>query len=179
MRLYPVSVATLPPEGEVFSLEFQPAEVSRELHQSGFREVDALGPLRAQVALVPSDGEVLLTGQLNMQVRYNCVRCLEPFDEDLRESFHVTLSDQEGAPAEMELGSGDPEIEFLKGGELDLTGLVTEQLYLALRPHPVCQATCRGLCPGCGADLNKTQCHCARGSVDARFAVLEKWARKG
>jgi uncharacterized protein len=176
---YLVSVEALPPDGETFSLEFQPAEVDEEFRRSGLREVEALGPLRAQVTLVPSDGEVLLVGQVSMGVRYNCVRCLEPFEDGLRERFQVTLSTRANAPADPEIRSGNLEIEILRGSEVDLTELVTEQMYLALRPHPVCRAACRGLCPSCGADLNKSPCRCDGGTVDSRFAVLEKWARKG
>ena len=37
----------------------------------------------------------------------------------------------------------------------------------------VCSESCKGLCPICGANLNRGQCGCQTQKVDARLSALE------
>jgi uncharacterized protein len=41
----------------------------------------------------------------------------------------------------------------------------------------VCQAGCKGLCPGCGTNLNERECGCDRKVPDPRWAGLEKFRK--
>ncbi len=55
--------------------------------------------------------------------------------------------------------------------EIDFGPLVWEVLITTLLPSaPLCSQDCRGLCPKCGADLNKTTCSC---SDDAEIRALK------
>ena len=56
--------------------------------------------------------------------------------------------------------------------EIDLTEAVQEQILLSLPLRPLCREDCKGLCPGCGEDLNKGACGCSGKAVDPRLAVL-------
>ncbi|OGX08489.1 MAG: hypothetical protein A2Z88_04855 [Omnitrophica WOR_2 bacterium GWA2_47_8] len=74
-----------------------------------------------------------------------CGRCLEPIaqtvDQDLTLSFEV-----------------DKKTEFI---ELDED--IRQELILALPPVTLCKEDCKGLCPGCGANLNTEKCKCKKG----------------
>jgi uncharacterized protein len=107
------------------------------------------------------------------------VRCLTSFEETVEAAFHLTFAGDPDRGGDVELHREDLEVETLHGETLDLAEIVREQLYLALRPHPVCKDACQGLCPECGADRNALDCGCARRSSDPRFAVLENWAQRG
>lgn len=45
---------------------------------------------------------------------------------------------------------------------IDLSPQIMGFILAALDPHPLCRADCRGLCPVCGADLNKHPEHACR-----------------
>ena len=57
---------------------------------------------------------------------------------------------------------------------LDLDGLLTDVFFLSLDSKNLCKEDCRGLCPGCGADLNVEPCRCKK-ETDPRLAGLAKF----
>ena len=63
------------------------------------------------------------------------------------------------------------EILLLEGTELDLDQVVTEAFVLAMDTKNLCSDDCKGLCAGCGANLNVEPCRC-RPEVDPRLAAL-------
>jgi DUF177 domain-containing protein len=58
--------------------------------------------------------------------------------------------------------------------ELDLDSLLSEAVILA---HPIklkCTKECKGLCPGCGTNLNNEKCKCGEKGIDPRWEQLRK-----
>ena len=49
-----------------------------------------------------------------------------------------------------------------------------EQIILMMPLKPLCDETCKGLCPRCGANLNREACTCSTDTVNSPFAVLAK-----
>ena len=104
-----------------------------------------------------------------------CGRCLEPFALPVDATFDLRYR-----PARSERGEGEREI-----AEEDLatastgtrrstsTDLLREQFLLALPMKPLCEEACRGLCPDCGANLNRAACDCAPKWEDPRLAALK------
>jgi uncharacterized protein len=171
-----VRLDALPLEGKNYSLELGPEEVDRALREAGFDGTCGLETLKADLRLLVSGQDVSVVGALRTRVRYGCVRCLTPFDEDARAEIHLTLAAGTGPEGDLELHREDFEVETLRGPSVNLTQTVLEQFYLVLRPYPVCRDACLGLCPQCGADRNASECGCAGNDPDPRFAALEKWA---
>jgi uncharacterized protein len=60
----------------------------------------------------------------------------------------------------------------LVGDTVDLVELLHEELQLALPVKPLCTEACRGICPGCGAELNEEECTCTP-EVDPRWEILK------
>ncbi|MBF0386341.1 MAG: DUF177 domain-containing protein [Candidatus Omnitrophica bacterium] len=55
----------------------------------------------------------------------------------------------------------DLELEFGPKDEyVDLGRAVRDELLISYDPHTLCGDDCKGLCTGCGADLNKEKCQC-------------------
>jgi uncharacterized protein len=52
--------------------------------------------------------------------------------------------------------------------------MVREQFQLALPMKPLCAQACRGLCPECGANLNRTECGCQPKWEDPRLEPLKR-----
>jgi uncharacterized protein len=38
----------------------------------------------------------------------------------------------------------------------------------------LCREDCRGICPGCGVDLNAAECTCTKAEIDPRWAKLSE-----
>lgn len=73
----------------------------------------------------------------------------------------------------------DSEMFVLQGYTLDISGAVESLVYSSLPMRNLCKEDCKGLCPKCGTDLNKTECNCDTTRYDPRFAIFRKLAGNG
>jgi uncharacterized protein len=74
---------------------------------------------------------------------------------------------------EREIVEDDLSTAYYREGSLDIGELLREQFQLALPMKPLCSEACRGLCPECGANLNRTDCGHAPKWEDPRLAPLK------
>lgn len=103
-----------------------------------------------------------------------CSRCLKAFSFPMDRKFDFVLSPD---PAKSERGAEelrreDLGLSFYATEEINLTPLITEQVMLALPTRPLCSDDCRGLCGGCGANLNYEPCVCSATVGDPRMAIF-------
>jgi uncharacterized protein len=70
------------------------------------------------------------------------------------------------------LRAEDLEFSLYEGTEVDLSPLIREQVLLALPTRPLCEDDCRGLCPHCGVNLNRTTCECRVENLDPRLEAI-------
>jgi uncharacterized protein len=63
-------------------------------------------------------------------------------------------------------------LSYYSGDEINLAPLIREQVMLALPTRALCAEDCRGLCGGCGVDLNHEDCRCSRATEDPRMAFF-------
>jgi uncharacterized protein len=56
---------------------------------------------------------------------------------------------------------------------IEVDQLVAEQIFLALPVKVLCREDCKGICPGCGANLNEEACLCKAGGTQSPFAKLK------
>ncbi|MBI5837757.1 MAG: DUF177 domain-containing protein [Candidatus Eisenbacteria bacterium] len=106
---------------------------------------------------------VLIHGTGDATVRSDCARCLEPTRQPLTAEFTAyaerrPVGGTKGLDRELE---ADNYIFFHDGVRLEVGQVVREALLLALPLRFLCRPDCRGLCPGCGANLNTEPCTCA------------------
>ena len=59
-----------------------------------------------------------------------------------------------------------------RGFEINLGALLLQELILALPIKVLCKQGCRGICPGCGKNLNLESCDCDVDRLDPRMAAL-------
>jgi uncharacterized protein len=121
-----------------------------------------------------------LSGRARTKLQVECSRCVEPFDVPVDAVFDLRyLPQSENAGGgEIEVGEDDLATAFYRDGMVDLIELVREQFVLALPMKPLCEEACKGLCPECGTNLNKTQCDCAPKWEDPRLAPLKSLLSK-
>ncbi len=73
----------------------------------------------------------------------------------------------------------DTEMFALSGHILDISGIAESLVYSSLPMRNLCSEDCKGLCPVCGTDLNKSECNCDTTRYDPRFAIFRKLAGNG
>ena len=101
-----------------------------------------------------------VTGRASTKLELVCSRCAEPFEMPFLADFelrYVPFVENTGE-GEREIGDEDLTTAFHREGVLDVIDLLREQFMLALPMKPLCREDCRGLCPECGANLNRTEC---------------------
>jgi len=107
--------------------------------------------------ITPSGDDYLLRGELVGDLEMACARCLEPalvhVDLPMTVTF-VPAGAEDVDPEE----DADPDVVTFKGGELDLSGELRDELVLAIPFNPLCDEACRGLCPLCGGNRNLVPC---------------------
>lgn len=83
-----------------------------------------------------------------------CGRCLAPVSFPLNTEINSFI----------DLDAEDEESEepiYIKAGRfIELDDAINEALLFAYPQKVLCKEDCKGLCPVCGADLNKAQCNC-------------------
>ena len=131
-------------------------DVADDLHLEYIR-----GPIR----LSRTKEGILVQAQLRVGYTHECTRCLEittsEITFDLEELFAYPPSP-------------DSEFNIHEDGILDLAPLVRAETIILTSQRMLCRPDCKGLCPGCGAQLNHTVCTCDLDSIDPRMAELKK-----
>ena len=148
-----------------------------ELDSESSVESDALlTPVRARLRIEKHETEVLVKGDLTAGVKFQCGRCLKDFQKSLSIPVEAVYHPVEELKEEdtHEIKSDELDMDFYSGDELDLDILLKEQIELNVPMKPLCSESCKGLCPGCGTDLNTGRCSCNLEKTDPRFAALKK-----
>ncbi len=175
-----ISVEKIPVQG--LFLEFGKAAeefpVLWEMEKGG--ECRFLSPIMVQMKVGWVRDMVEAIGFVETQVSIPCRRCIEPVELPLKRDFSIYFTrnmPELDAPAADEGTEMATELVGLfpfAGTEIDLTEMIQEQVVIGVPAWPECDESCKGLCPGCGKDLNRGSCGCETETVDPRFAVLKK-----
>ena len=166
MQNYRISLNDLSPEGKEFTLD--DAAIWQEPMDEFGLDFRVSKPLRARILVLPTDGGWLVRGTLEGEVVLPCSRCaedsvaviaarFEDFENKPGMGEDEDESDESVAPAEMEENT-DGRIVFEHNSPLPVT--------------PLCRKDCKGLCAGCGVNLNEGMCACTEEEGDPRMAAL-------
>jgi len=137
---------------EPFETRYDPAGL--ELNT---QDVELIEPLTLKGELEKVDGALSVTGTLNSRIRETCARCLARTERPYKLDLQLTLEI-----------SGEE-------GERDFTPELREEVLLSYPVPFLCSENCKGLCPGCGANLNVTACDCRPDAKEkSPFDVLKK-----
>ncbi len=172
-RAHVVDLADLGSETLSLAGVFAPGEI--DFSGDDLEQADVL-EWRASVE--GQTGGARFAGELRTTVRLRCVRCVSPLQRPLEGKFDLFFERRESElfrdRDEIELDASDTATAFLAGTELALDQVMHEQVVLALPMKPLCDPSCRGLCAGCGANLNLGPCACpARPNNPAFEPLLE------
>ena len=87
-------------------------------------------------------GAMWLHGSLNGTQRCECSRCLDTFNQTFNKQISLNFDTD-------------------KKRWLNILPELSEEIQIDSPIHLLCKNNCRGLCPGCGSNLNKSKCVCS------------------
>jgi uncharacterized protein len=138
----------------------------------------SLGQCELHLRATRAGDKVELVGNISVVATFECDRCLSPLSIPVEESFDLLYVPPLGTGEERELEENDLSLGFYQDGIINVDDLAREQIELALPMARLCNEDCRGLCPGCGANLNLGKCGCVEENLDARWAALRELKSK-
>jgi uncharacterized protein len=174
-RSLQINIKTIPETGLEVAIDLGSEWFSRWHEEDPDLEF-AAARITGLVSLEKHGLDILVRGNLSGQLQLTCSRCLESFAAPASAEFDLLLVP--GPPvataADEELSQPDLDLDYYTGEVVDLESLLREQIILMLPLKPLCDETCKGLCPQCGASLNRETCTCQAEAVDSPFAHLAK-----
>lgn len=148
------------PGGRVpFSCEL---DVSRLLFPSVLRYAEAP---RAEGEVKNSAGVLTISAVITADMICVCDRCGAEFQSPKTVEVNARILREEDPET--------PEAFVPDGDWLDLDDVLETAFILDMETKFLCREDCKGICPGCGRNLNEGPCGCGKKS-DPRLAVLEQ-----
>lgn len=164
-----IAIAKLKEGEHRYEFDFQRSDVGLE---------DGYGydfGIHLEVRLTKMGDEYLVQGRVKTRANFVCDRCAEPYVAAIEDGMMVlyTLSNKFIPPDEEKKYD---EVRRIDPGtlEIDISDDVRQTLILAVPIKKLCKEDCRGLCPGCGANLNVEECRCGHEIIDPRWEKLKK-----
>jgi uncharacterized protein len=108
---------------------------------------------------------IWVSGPVHADLSLTCDRCLEQFAFSVTSRLDIELLPKPPhAPgaAEVELKTEEMNVYYFEGDEIDLDPYVFEEVMLNMPIKTLCSESCRGMCPGCGVNLNVEACRCEK-----------------
>ncbi|HKQ72808.1 MAG TPA: DUF177 domain-containing protein [Blastocatellia bacterium] len=164
-----ISLVRMPPDGLVFKHHYKAGELDTREHDFELKE-----PPLVEGRATRAGMDIRLRGDVKALIATPCARCLNevtipveiPFD-----LFYAPADPGADLGGERDLLNRDLDFAVFENDQIDLDGMVLEQLELEMPSRVLCREDCRGLCPQCGADLNLEPCGC-KTQIDPRWQVL-------
>ncbi|MBS6063108.1 DUF177 domain-containing protein [Criibacterium bergeronii] len=132
------------------------------------REVRFNSPPRISIKITKDIADELYANvDIAMNVNINCVRCLDDMNVDTTINISGKLVDSDKFSEE--------DVILITNKELDTKEILEDAAFELLNDNLYCDASCKGLCQTCGANLNHKNCNCdAVGvKIDPRLEKLK------
>lgn len=147
-----ILIARIPEEGSHYE-GTEPADIM-ELENDPF--VGKVSDVRYMLYAQHVSDELVVRGELSVDVDLKCARCSE--------FFSTTVSDSDFLRAYPASKDAD---------QVDITDDIREALLLHMSNNSVCGDDCRGLCVQCGKNLNDGSCSCGRKDGSGAWQALD------
>ncbi len=133
--------------------------------------------IEANVDKGDAPDEYVAEGTSSFTADLNCSRCLEPYPFANTSTYHVRFRPRPEVSEENEeieiAGEEELDVEFYTERRIPLRDLALEQIQLTIPMKPLCEESCLGLCPQCGANRSREACTCEASIVDERWDALK------
>lgn len=128
-------------------------------------------PIKGKLDFTNTHGLIYVKGNFTTTVKLQCGRCLEYFDfsvsQDIEEVFPIVTGE-----IEEDNYLDDVDFPIFENYILNLNDLIRQYILVEVPTQPLCMESCKGLCVGCGANLNTSNCHCENIETNNPFKTL-------
>lgn len=100
-------------------------------------------PLKIDANIYRSDKEVIANITVGGRFEFTCDRCLGMFERERNEKFDLYLD-------------VNKETDII-----DFDDDIRQEMVIAFASKSLCDDNCKGICPGCGMNLNTEECLCS------------------
>ena len=125
-------------------------------------------PVQGTGSVRNTAGVLVMTGAIHTTIHGVCDRCASDFTSNVEYPLDVVLVS--------ELTNEENEDEWvfpLEGDSADLEDIIRTVFVLNMDSKLLCKPDCKGICGGCGKNLNVEACSCQK-ELDPRFAALRQ-----
>ena len=139
-----------------------------------------LGRVDVSCSVKKAREAIVVEGTVETIVGTDCSRCIESVQAPVQGEFRYVLVPApvdagDKFDADAELNPDDVDFGYYEGEVIDLDPMIFEQIVLLIPIKRLCLESCKGLCPHCGANLNKGSCDCPVGPIGGKFSVLKSF----
>ncbi len=146
-------------------------------------DVELAGPLDADIRLQRTNRGILVRGNVRAPLRRTCARCTDAYVDDvsvvLDEEFLPSIDPDTGAPLPVDDDEAVTILRMDEHHEIELDGVLHDELALTEPMHPLCRPDCPGLCVECGGRLDTGDHAHGDDEIDPRLAGLAALLRNG
>jgi len=129
-------------------------------------KLNIVSPIKVKGSALNYEGKINVDLRINAEVERKCSRCLESFKEEVQaDSNYVFVK---------EVKDDMEDYYTYKGDKVDITDIVIGDIAAKLAMKPLCNESCKGLCPICGKNKNSIDCQCKSEEIDPRMQALSK-----
>lgn len=162
-------------------------QLSIGLHELEFREPAAklneelvyefTDVISSRAEIDKQESHIYIHGFVETSAKLACDRCLRDFEKRISGEFRVYYEVVTGSSRSADPeNDDDSDLRYFKAGEqhIDLTADVRDILLLSIPMKNLCDDDCKGICSGCGVDLNESECECDEKPMDPRWDALRQ-----
>ena len=155
------------------SIDFDFCENLESIRYYGL-DYNLISPLGLSGRISRAGKNFMIKAKVDFDYKGECSRCLCDLDVKVNYDIDAYLMKEEYDEDIYE----DVDIFPLEGTEVDLLELVDSTLTYNMPQRVLCSEDCKGICSGCGVDLNTQGCVCEdsmdEDDIDPRFAKLKE-----
>ena len=137
-----INIADIGPDGLQVAGTENP--VFLELDEAGGFPCEVVGDVCYDLNASLARQDLLVTGSATVRIKSQCALCLK--DITVEAGSREICIFREKVPLEI----------------VDITEEIREEILLSIPERFKCSEDCKGLCPGCGANLNDEPCRCKK-----------------
>ena len=146
------------------------------IDESGFGDLEedvvSSCPIKGELTFTNTHDLIYVKGFFETKAELVCGRCLEMFSFDINREIEEVFPIN--GETENEDYLDDRDIPLYENYILDLSELLRQYILIEVPFNPLCSEECKGLCPGCGENLNLSECKCADTENNNPFSELLK-----
>lgn len=135
-------------------------------------------PVEYEGEVLRVDGDKIINIRISYKYDEICHRCLKPTTKNVKTALSGKLVEGKKEDEDEVEDEGFDELIFYEDNLLDLKDYTINQIILSLPMKTLCKEDCKGLCPKCGTDLNRSKCDCTIENIDTRLEKLKEFLPK-